>query len=42
VALLDAIAGGSLSPGEAVDLGKLVDGFTKAVELHEIQQRLEA
>jgi hypothetical protein len=40
-ALVDAVANGDITPGEAGELSKLVDGFTKAVELHEIQQRLE-
>ena len=40
-ALVDAVAAGDITPGEAGELSKLVDGFTKAVELHEIQQRLD-
>ena len=40
-ALVEAVALGDITPGEASDLSKLVDGFTKAVELHEIQQRLD-
>ncbi|MBL0407882.1 hypothetical protein JKG68_28685 [Microvirga aerilata] len=40
-ALADAVANGNITPGEAGELSKLVDGFTKAVELHEIQQRLD-
>ncbi len=40
-ALVDAVANGDITPGEAGELSKLVDGFTKAVELHEIQQRLD-
>jgi hypothetical protein len=40
-ALVDAVAAGDITPGEAGELAKLVDGFTKAVELHEIQQRLD-
>ncbi|MBQ0820996.1 hypothetical protein KBI52_12340 [Microvirga sp. HBU67558] len=40
-ALAEAVANGDITPGEAGELAKLVDGFTKAVELHEIQQRLE-
>lgn len=40
-ALVEAVASGALTPSEAGDLSKLVDGFTKAVELHEIQQRLD-
>lgn len=41
-ALVQAVAAGDITPGEAGDLSKLVDGFTKAVELHDIQQRLDA
>lgn len=40
-ALAEAVASGDITPGEAGELSKLVDGFTKAVELHEIQQRLD-
>jgi hypothetical protein len=40
-ALVEAVASGDITPGEASELSKLVDGFTKAVELHEIQQRLD-
>jgi hypothetical protein len=40
-ALVEAVAAGDITPSEAGDLSKLVDGFTKAVELHEIQQRLD-
>jgi hypothetical protein len=40
-ALAEAVANGDITPGEAGELSRLVDGFTKAVELHEIQQRLD-
>ena len=40
-ALAEAVATGDLTPSEAAELSKLVDGFTKAVEQHDIQQRLE-
>jgi len=40
-ALVEAVSVGDLTPGEAAELSKLVEGFTKAVELHEIQQRLD-
>ena len=40
-ALVEAVSVGDLTPGEAAELSKLVDGFTKAVELHDIQQRIE-
>jgi hypothetical protein len=39
--LAEAVANGDITPGEAGELSKLVDGFTKAVELHEIQQHLD-
>jgi hypothetical protein len=40
-ALVRAVASGDLTPGEAAELSKVVEGFTKAVELHEIQIRLD-
>jgi hypothetical protein len=40
-ALCQAVASGQLTPAEAGELAKLVGGFTKAIELHEIQQRLD-
>jgi hypothetical protein len=40
-ALVDAVAARDITPGKAGALVKLVDGFTKAVELHEIQPRLD-
>ncbi len=40
-ALAGAVATGELTPSEAGELSKLIDGFTKAVEQHDIQQRLE-
>ena len=40
-ALAEAVASGDLTPSEAGEISKLVDGFTKAVEQHDIQQRLE-
>jgi hypothetical protein len=39
-AIAEAVAAGDLTPMEAGELVKLVDGFTKAFELHEIEQRL--
>jgi hypothetical protein len=38
---VEAVARGELTPGEAGELSKLVEGFTKAIELHEIVARLE-
>jgi hypothetical protein len=40
-ALVEAVAGGELRPGEAGELSKLIEGFTKAMELHEIVACLE-
>ena len=40
-ALVEAVAAGELTPLEAGELSKLVEGFARAVELHDIQQRLE-
>jgi hypothetical protein len=40
-ALAGAVAAGDLTPGEAAELSKLVEGFSRAVELHDIQQRLD-
>ena len=40
-ALVQAVAAGQLTPSEAAELSKLVESFSKAIELHEIQQRLE-
>jgi hypothetical protein len=40
-ALAAAVAAGDLTPAEAGELSKLVDGFTKAVEQHDVQRRLD-
>lgn len=40
-ALVKAVASGELTPSEAAELSKLVEAFTRAVDLHEIQQRLD-
>lgn len=40
-ALVEAVAAGELTPSEAAELSKLVEGFTRAVDLHDIQARLE-
>jgi hypothetical protein len=39
-ALVEAVAVGDLTPSEAAELSKLVEGFTRAVDLHDIQTRL--
>ncbi len=40
-ALVEAVAAGDLTPSEAGELSKLVEGFTRAADLHDIQARLE-
>jgi hypothetical protein len=39
--LVEAVASGQITPSEAGELSRLIEGFTKALDLHEIQQRLE-
>jgi hypothetical protein len=39
-ALVEGVATGALTPGEAIDPSKLVEGFARACELHDIEQRL--
>ena len=41
-ALLRAVAAGDLTPCEAAELGKLVEAHVKAIELTDVQARLEA
>src|SRR4051812_13681442 len=41
-ALVSAVAAGELTPGEAAELSKLVDSFTRAIEVHDVQERLAA
>lgn len=41
-ALLAAVASGNLTPVEASEIGKLVDGYVKAVEANELGERLAA
>jgi len=40
-ALLAAVSSGSLTPSEAVEIGKLIDAYVKAVEVTEVLDRLE-
>jgi hypothetical protein len=40
-ALVQAVAEGELTPSEAAELAKLVEGFTRSVDLHDIQARLD-
>src|SRR5215207_1297457 len=39
-AIMSAVADGDLTPGEANELAKLVDTFTRAIEAHELDERL--
>jgi hypothetical protein len=39
-ALLDAVASGELTPGEAAELGKLIEAHVKAIEVTDLQERL--
>ena len=41
-ALLQAVASGELTPSEAAELGKLVEAHVRAIELTDIQARLDA
>ena len=40
-ALLLAVANGEITPSEAVEVGRLIDGYVKAIEVSDIQTRLE-
>jgi hypothetical protein len=40
-ALLTAVSSGELTPSEAAEVGKLVDGYVKATETNELAERLE-
>ena len=39
-AIADAVATGEISPGEDVELGKIVDTFIRAFEVHDLATRL--
>jgi hypothetical protein len=39
-AIAEAVATGELTPMEAGEMAKLVEGFTQAFEIHDIDQRL--
>ena len=41
-ALLEAVASGELTPSEAAELGKLVEAHVRAIEVSDIQARLDA
>lgn len=40
-AILYAVANGEITPGEAAEVSKLIDGFVKAFEVSEIDERLK-
>ncbi len=40
-ALVEAVASGDLTPAEAGELSKLLDGFTRAIEVHDLMARVE-
>lgn len=40
-AILSAVANGDITPGEAAEVSKLIDGFVKTIELTEIDERLK-
>ena len=39
-AIVGAVAAGELTPGEAAELSKLVDGYTRALQAVEFEERL--
>ncbi len=39
-AVLAAVASGGLTPGEALDVSKLIDSFVKTIEVAELESRL--
>jgi len=41
-AILESVSNGELTPGEAGDIGRLIDVFTRALEVSEFEQRLRA
>jgi hypothetical protein len=41
-ALLAAVASGTVTPGEACEVAKLIEGFVRIVEVTEIEERLTA
>jgi hypothetical protein len=40
-ALAEAVASGEITPLEAGELSKVIEGFTRAFELHDVDQRLK-
>ena len=41
-ALVEAVSVGDITPGEASELSKLLDGFTNALKAEDLQKRVEA
>jgi hypothetical protein len=39
-AILEAVAGGDITPGEAAELGKLVEAFARTLEVSELEDRI--
>jgi Family of unknown function (DUF5681) len=39
-AILSAVADGRLTPGEALEVSKLIEGFVKTIEVAQLEQRL--
>jgi hypothetical protein len=39
-AIAEAVAEGELTPSEAGELAKLIDGFTRAIEVYDLEARL--
>ena len=40
-AVLSAVAAGELTPGDAAEIGKLIDSYVRAFETAELAERLE-
>jgi hypothetical protein len=40
IAIAQAVAGGELTPSEAGELSRLIESFTRAVEMHDLEARL--
>jgi hypothetical protein len=40
-AIVKAVSNGALTPAEAAELSKVIEAFTKAIEMHQIQERLD-
>jgi hypothetical protein len=41
-AIMDAVSVGDIAPSEAAEMGKLVDAHVRAIEVSDINKRLEA